>query len=299
MQRKWAYIGGGSALLVAGVVASQSGNWFGAREAPASPPAATATATAVAPAADLRTADLDRLSTTLAEKEEEAAQLRTALAVRDSVLHTLKVSSVQREETLASLRTALAASEEQVRALQAEVETLRADIAALQVPMSFEEALVAMKPGGDASVARVETVGARSSGLDAMFAAKSGSIALAALPRDSRSTVEVHFDFASAQLTPGGEANALAAAVTLADMPLASVRVIGHTDTVGSRAANRRLAVKRARTVADALVAAGLSPDLIEIDDTGEAEPPVATGAGVPEPLNRTVAIIPVPLPTT
>ena len=77
------------------------------------------------------------------------------------------------------------------------------------------------------------------------------------------------------------------------------MRVIGHTDSVGGRAANRRLAVKRARTVADALVAAGLPPDLIEIDDTGEAEPPVATGAGVPEPLNRSVAIIPVPLPTS
>ena len=109
--------------------------------------------------------------------------------------------------------------------------------------------------------------------------------------------VEVHFDFASARLTPGAEAYAAAAAVTLADMPLARVRIVGHTDRVGSPAANRRLALQRARAVADFLVGAGLPPALIETDGMGETDLPVATDDGVMEPLNRSVAIIAVPVP--
>ena len=82
-------------------------------------------------------------------------------------------------------------------------------------------------------------------------------------------------------------------------MTLARVRLVGHTDRVGGAAANRRLAARRAAAVADFLVGAGVPRDLIEIDDAGEADLPVATADGVPEPLNRSVAIIPVPLPTS
>jgi outer membrane protein OmpA-like peptidoglycan-associated protein len=308
MQAKWAYIGGGSAILAAGVVALQSERWSGPSEGPpVEPPAVVAAApqpapaeqpAAAAPAPDGE-AELVRLSASLDEERTEAERLRTALAVRDGVMHTLRVSAVKREETLGGLRASLADSEARVAALQQEVGALRAELAALRAPKSFDEAIAALKPESGSSVARLETVSADAGALETMFAAKSQAAPLIVIPARNSPTVEVLFDFASARLTPGAEASALVAATTFADMRLASVRVIGHTDSVGGRAANRRLAVKRARSVADALVAAGLAPELIEIDDSGEAAPPVATGPGVPEPLNRSVAIIPVPHPTS
>ena len=78
-------------------------------------------------------------------------------------------------------------------------------------------------------------------------------------PRPGRPSSSCQFDFASAALTPGGQApTPPPPPLTLADMDSGAVRVIGHTDRVGSPAANRRLAAKRARIVADALIAAGL-----------------------------------------
>ncbi len=296
MPGKWGYIGGGAVLLVAGIVAARSD--LPARlRGDAQPVAATApaqssavtTAPTATPAPD--DAALDRLNAELAAREAENAELRTTLAVRDTVLASLQADLAQRDTTIGELEARIAASD-------AEIATLREELATLRQARSFEAKAALFEPGPeDPSAARVEAVRAEAPHLEAVFEATKRP-AVPFLP-DTTRTVEVHFEFASAQLTPGGLANAAAAAVTLAEMPLAAVRVIGHTDTVGSPAANRRLAVKRARSVAEALVAAGLPSDLLEVDDTGEAERPVATDKGVPEPLNRTVAIIPVPIPTS
>jgi outer membrane protein OmpA-like peptidoglycan-associated protein len=85
----------------------------------------------------------------------------------------------------------------------------------------------------------------------------------------------------------------------LADMAVLRVRLVGHTDRVGSAARNRALAEARARAVADFLVAAGVPGALIEAAGLGEDDLPVATDDGVAEPLNRSVAIIAVPRPTS
>ena len=67
----------------------------------------------------------------------------------------------------------------------------------------------------------------------------------------------------------------------------ARVVVIGHTDTSGSAAYNIRLSERRAKTVADALAGLGVDGSKLAVDWKGEAEPAVATGDGVKEPLNR------------
>lgn len=310
MPGKWAYIGGGTVLLAIGIVAARSNLPTRLRGQDVPPPVTAApvattqvtatpvtgtpavtetspTAFAASPEPD---PELARLAAELTARETENAELRTTLAVRDTVLQSLQADLAERETTIGELEARIVASD-------AEIASLRAELATLVQARSFEAKAALFEPGGDASATRVEAVRADTPPLASILdAGGTPAATLLALP-DTARTVEVHFDFASARLTPGGQANAAAAAVTLADMPLAAVRVIGHTDTVGSPAANRRLAGKRARSVADALVAAGLSPDLIEIDDMGEADPPVPTGDGVPEPLNRTVAIVPVPLP--
>jgi outer membrane protein OmpA-like peptidoglycan-associated protein len=321
MRRKWVYIGGGAAaLVVAGVAATQltTGTAEQATAPEAAPPPAIAAA--VPPSAATapektpeRTAEttasveaaIARLTAALAVQEAENARLRSTLAVRDAVLATLKATVAERDAALDGLRRDLAASNARVATLQASVD------AAVSEPASFEAAIAALKPAGEPSAARLEAARAELTDLDAVFAAKASlgapvalapmAVAPAVVPGtlSGQPTVQVQFDFASAALTPGGVAHAAAAAVSLRGMTLERVRLVGHTDTVGSPAANRRLADRRARAVAAALIAAGVPAALIEIDGRGEVGLPVATRDGVAEPLNRTVAIVAVPRATS
>jgi outer membrane protein OmpA-like peptidoglycan-associated protein len=85
----------------------------------------------------------------------------------------------------------------------------------------------------------------------------------------------------------------------LADMKLGRIRLVGFTDRTGSPERNRLLAEERARTVAAFLIAQGVPPQLIETAGVVDGDLPVPTGPGVAEPLNRSVSIVAVALPTT
>ena len=299
MQGKWVYIGGGTALVFAGIVASRSELPF-RQSGEASPPPIAAAApaplaapegTAPAPVAALPAAegaDLLRLTAELARREVENAELRTTLAVRDAVIESLEVRLADRATAADDLAARLAASE-------AELASLRREIAELRDVRSFEakRALFQADPA-EPSAARVEVVRAEARDLDAIFDAAKAPAGLPPLPEAD--FVAIHFDFASSRLTPGGQIHAAAAAVRISDLTIARVRLVGHTDRVGGPAANRRLAARRAAAVADFLVRAGVPRDLIDIDDKGEADLPVATADGVPEPLNRSVEISILPL---
>jgi len=67
--------------------------------------------------------------------------------------------------------------------------------------------------------------------------------------------------------------------------------VSGHTDAVGSGEYNRRLSLRRARAVADILVAGGIDRENIHVTYHGKGNPLVPTPDGVPEPRNRRVEI--------
>ena len=71
------------------------------------------------------------------------------------------------------------------------------------------------------------------------------------------------------------------------------LRLTGHTDRPGSDAVNRRMSLKRAQIVADALVARGVSRAALTIEGDGEAAPFIATADGVREIQNRRVDIRP------
>lgn len=70
----------------------------------------------------------------------------------------------------------------------------------------------------------------------------------------------------------------------------AEIVVIGHTDRVGSEAANDVLSLKRAEAVRLALIAAGIEAR-IDVAGRGEREPLVPTADEVAEPRNRRVEI--------
>jgi outer membrane protein OmpA-like peptidoglycan-associated protein len=114
--------------------------------------------------------------------------------------------------------------------------------------------------------------------------------ALSALPPMTR-RFTLYFQFESDELTAESRAlmREILSAVKERFMP--EVAVVGHTDTMGTTSANVQLGLKRATTVRNLLVAAGLDSSLIELISHGEGEPIVRTADEIPEPRNRRVEI--------
>ncbi|HET9068036.1 MAG TPA: OmpA family protein [Amaricoccus sp.] len=230
---------------------------------------------------------LARLTAELTRREAENAGLRTTLAVRDAVIDSLRLRLDAGRIAADDLAARLAASEAELAALRAEIAELR-DLRSIEAKRAVFAA--ATEAGtAEPSAARTELVRAEAADLDAIFDAAKAPPGVP--PLSGPESVTIQFDFASSRLTPGGQLHAAAAAVVIADRSLVSVRLVGYTDRVGGPAANRRLAARRAASVADFLVASGVPRELIEIDDKGETDLPVATADGVPEPLNRSVEI--------
>jgi outer membrane protein OmpA-like peptidoglycan-associated protein len=114
--------------------------------------------------------------------------------------------------------------------------------------------------------------------------------ALSALPR-APGHFTLYFRFESNQLTD--ESRALVPQILRAvkDRSDPEVAIVGHTDTMGTSAANVELGLKRAMMVRALLVNAGLDPSVIEVTSHGEGNPLVRTPDETPEPRNRRVEI--------
>ncbi len=69
------------------------------------------------------------------------------------------------------------------------------------------------------------------------------------------------------------------------------ITVVGHTDTSGSAAYNRRLSVKRANVVTETLVDMGARRESIQISGVGETDLAIQTPDGVREPKNRRAVV--------
>ena len=73
---------------------------------------------------------------------------------------------------------------------------------------------------------------------------------------------------------------------------VASIRVVGHTDTSGNAGYNQRLSQRRAADAREELVRQGINSALISSEGKGETEPFVQTGDGVREQLNRRTEVL-------
>ena len=80
-----------------------------------------------------------------------------------------------------------------------------------------------------------------------------------------------------ADLLPEGrrKLDALAGDIRASAQPVESVRVIGHTDRLGSAAYNQALSLARADTVRDYLVRAGVPAQNVQVEGRGESQPKV------------------------
>jgi outer membrane protein OmpA-like peptidoglycan-associated protein len=114
--------------------------------------------------------------------------------------------------------------------------------------------------------------------------------ALAALPPAPRHFT-LQFKFESDALTDASVAQIPAILAAVRAIPVPEVAVVGHTDTMGEPKTNVALGLKRAMTVRNILVQAGLAPSTVDVSSHGEADLAVKTRDKTAEPRNRRVEI--------
>ena len=101
----------------------------------------------------------------------------------------------------------------------------------------------------------------------------------------------LYFKDDSEELTPESEMLVPEVFRTMRARGGLDISVIGHTDTIGTRDYNYQLSLRRARKVADLLVAQGVDRSILDIESHGEDNLRVKTGDQVREPRNRRVEI--------
>lgn len=120
---------------------------------------------------------------------------------------------------------------------------------------------------------------------------QSHTVSLGPRPAPQARQFVVYFDWDRSTLTAEAQQVVSQAAAYARSGNPTRVLVVGHTDTSGSAAYNLGLSNRRARTVADALVAAGVNGGVISLDGRGETQLARATADGVREPLNRRATV--------
>lgn len=125
---------------------------------------------------------------------------------------------------------------------------------------------------------------------DVMPPVEAGQVPLTPMaPEDAKYLV--FFDFDSSRVDQGGNSVLESVAAEIAKQNISSVNIIGHADTSGSKKYNKRLSMKRANAVREALVARGVNANLLMVDSRGEEELMVPTADEVREPANRRAEI--------
>lgn len=117
-----------------------------------------------------------------------------------------------------------------------------------------------------------------------------GDLLAAQPPRPRTFTINFLFDSAT-DLAPESSATVAELKSVLKTWPAPHLTVVGHTDLAGDDVFNDRLSMRRAQTVAQFLIKAGIPAQQIETAARGKREPLVRTADGVPNQRNRRVVI--------
>jgi outer membrane protein OmpA-like peptidoglycan-associated protein len=86
-------------------------------------------------------------------------------------------------------------------------------------------------------------------------------------------TGDLLFAFNKSDLTPSAQSQLDSFIPKLQSADVVSIKVIGHTDSVGSDTYNQKLSERRASSVAAYLLGMGLAPDKLTSEGRGESEP--------------------------
>jgi OmpA-OmpF porin, OOP family len=101
-----------------------------------------------------------------------------------------------------------------------------------------------------------------------------------------------HFAFGKSTLTPEGDAKVRQAAVVLNRYPNRYVEVNGYTDSEGTDERNERLSERRANSVTDVLVSAGVNANRIRARGYGSSNPVASNLSAEGRAHNRRVEIV-------
>ena len=101
----------------------------------------------------------------------------------------------------------------------------------------------------------------------------------------------VFFGFNKCNITPSADNVLSEAANAVRQLGSVTVRISGHTDTVGSVSANQKLSECRAGAARRNLVTKGVPVEAIRTAGYGESQLLIQTGDGVKEPQNRRVNV--------
>lgn len=102
---------------------------------------------------------------------------------------------------------------------------------------------------------------------------------------------DVLFEFDKYDIRPEFTAELDAAADTLLANPDVTIRIDGHTDSIGTEEYNQGLSERRANAVADYLEAAGVARDRMTVAGFGESQPVASNDTAEGRALNRRVDI--------
>ena len=102
----------------------------------------------------------------------------------------------------------------------------------------------------------------------------------------------LHFAYKSFQLENGSRKNLIPIVDYMSEKPSRTVKVIGHTDNIGSRHYNKNLSNQRAGSVKDALIQMGVASHRITAKGLGEDFPIQSNSTERGRALNRRVEFI-------
>ena len=102
-------------------------------------------------------------------------------------------------------------------------------------------------------------------------------------------STNVNFDSGSSEVSGDSKARLDAVADTLMANPHVTVRIVGHTDSIGTDEYNADLSLRRAQAVRDHLVGMGVAETRMSVSGKGEAEPLVSNDSRSGRAVNRRV----------
>ena len=106
------------------------------------------------------------------------------------------------------------------------------------------------------------------------------------------SVLYLRFSYRGSEIQPYSLPSVDTLAAVLKELGDAPVEIVGHTDSEGSEADNRRISLERAVAVAERLVAAGIDRQRLTCTGLGEGAPAVAdTESAQGKALNRRIEI--------
>lgn len=102
---------------------------------------------------------------------------------------------------------------------------------------------------------------------------------------------KVLFDFDKSDLTAEARSQLDGLMGKLSQADVVSIRVVGHTDSVGTDAYNQRLSERRASSVVEYLLTQGLAPGKLTSEGKGESEPVADNATDEGRAQNRRVEL--------